>query len=152
MEPNPYESPKTDQPLQRQQVAKREQVAKRAVAYAAILLLTPPAMVVAVWTCCSVGPIDDEQGLVVLWIPFGLLIALMIAAAVVYRPNHPTSKSDGPRVIALLTTPICVGLAAGVGFWWAALNYGNQLAMGVAFFFPPAITLLAMLFLAWRWR
>ena len=48
MDPNPYESPKVEQPLN------RAQRLKRGLGLAAILLLTPPAMVIAVFTCCSV--------------------------------------------------------------------------------------------------
>jgi hypothetical protein len=144
VEPNPYESPKVEQPL------KRSQVAKRAVGFGAILLLTPPAMVIAILTCCY--QLAPQHGPIVIWIPFGLLTALMIAAAVVYRPKNGKRERGGLPIATLLATPIFVGLAGGVGFWWATLEHPNAISMGVAFFFPPTITLLAMLFLAWRCR
>jgi hypothetical protein len=157
MEPNPYEPSKTDQPMA------VSQVAKGGLGLAAVLLLTPPAMVIAVLACCSAGrSFPAHRMLVVFGIPLGILIGLTTLAGIVWRPrcNDPRSVF---RVV-LVSTPLCVASAAVVGFILAGLTYllaeqpGGWMPwwaeplMMAACWTPPAIALLWMLWLTWRNR
>ena len=150
MDPNPYESPRVEQPL------KRSQMVKRGVGLAAILLLTPPAMIVAVLTCCTAGRWFPAIGaLIAFGGPFALLTGLMACAAyfqsTISKGDPNSTKSSLGIFVA---TPIFVALASVVGFVFAAFAYAlqDEWAIMVAFFLPPAVTLLWMLRLAWRSR
>ena len=157
MDPNPYESPKTEQPLN------RVQRLKRGIGLAAILLLTPPAMIIAVLTCCS-APFwfPATPPLIVVVVPFALLTGLMGWAAYVSWPRKDAPNSGKGPVGILLWTPVCVAVAGVLGFGLAALAYagigeGDDFIRGEslvlpAFWLPPAVTLLVMLWLAWRHR
>ena len=148
MDPNPYESPQVEQPL------KRSQIVKRGVGLAAILLLTPPAMIVAVLTCCTAGRWFPAIGtLLAFGGPFALLTGLMACAAYFQSTiSQQDPNSTKSSIGVFIATPIVVGLAVVVGFVFAAFAYSdeNGWAMLVAFFLPPAVTLLFMLVLAWR--
>jgi len=161
MELNPYESPKTDKPLA------RSQIVKRSVGLAAVLLLTPPAMVIAVFVCCNVGVMffPAHRLLVVFGIPLGILVGLTILAATLRGPRKDDLKNTGlPGIGVLLATPCFVALATVVGVVLAGLTYlaaelpGGSMppwadwAMMAACWSPPSITLLVMLWLVWRNR
>jgi len=160
MEPNPYESPQAVQPLD------RSRIVKRSVDFAAILLLTPPAMVIAVLACCSAQDALPGYELPIMFgIPLGILLGLMIGATLLWRPRKDDPNSTRRGIGGVLqATPFCVAVAMGAGFVLAALAYvaagtagGGMAAWGEwailpAFWSPPGVTLLLMLWLAWRNR
>src|SRR5688572_26963088 len=145
-EPNPYETPKTEQPL------KRSQIVKRSVGLAVILLLTPPAMVIAILACCTAGAFNIIPH-IILGVPLAILTVLMLVAAALHRSENKRQVGDKPRIALLLATPFCVAPSLALGFFLAASAYGqNGFAIMVAFWLPPATVLLLMLVLAWRFR
>src|SRR5689334_4018525 len=102
MDANPYESPQVEHPLE------RSQLFKRGVGLAAILLLTPPAMIIAVFTCCSVGrwfPGGPQLLLVYFGIPFAILVGLMAWAAYESRPRKDDPDRPTPPIGVFVATP-----------------------------------------------
>jgi hypothetical protein len=156
-EPNPYESPKVDQPL------KPVQIAKRSVGLAAILLLTPPAMVVAVAVCCT-SPKFLPGGiafLVILGGPFGVLLGLMGLAAFLDRTSNAAVGRTSKRGEFLMMIPLIFAAASLVGFILAliGLTVSESIITGLeaAIYLGAAIfwivtggTLVASLIIAWR--
>ena len=149
MDPNPYESPKTEQPLNRMQRL------KRGIGLAAILLLTPPAMVIAVFTCCSAQLwFPGFPSLITIVAPFALLTGLMGWAAYESRPRKEAPNTKNGPIGILLWTPVCVAVAGVLGFGLAGVTYkaigdGDDFIQGIwptvaAFWLPPAATLLLM--------
>jgi hypothetical protein len=152
---NPYESPKTEQPL------KPAQIAKRSAGLALILLLTPLAMVIAVAVCCSAINIVPSGGIFAFAGPFVVLTALIYWATRLDRRGD--ARGEEWRRKTLLTIPYVAGATvAGIVMmgamtlaFWNSLDDPtlNQLltVVGWSFFFvPPSITLIVKLWLAWR--
>ena len=161
--PNPYEPPREPEPLT------RGKVVKRSVGVASIILLTPPAMIVAAVISCSLGdsPALRGNGQTIVWLvwfggPLLVLTALMAWAAALHRPRQGERFVMPWRVGLLLATPIVTGVAMAVGFGLATLAVdvtgraaGGLTATGVSaglvlFFVVPSAALLGMLWLAWR--
>lgn len=142
---NPYESPREPEPIT------KEQIAKRAVGLGALILLTPPAMIIAVLCCCSgaswLG--YDFAG----WIAFGgplvILSALMATGVILDRFHASTTGPSASRIALFIGTPFVVAGATVAGFFLAAVAYPT-VWMLVLFFIPPALALLFMLLLIWR--
>ena len=151
MEPNPYESPKTKQPLERSQVV--NQVVKRSIGLAVTLLLTPPAMVILTLTCCEAAALNRGP-YIMFGVPLGMLMVQMIIAAAMYRSENAGLVGAKPRIALLLATPFCVAASIPLGFVLAAGLYGSNVEWLIigAFWLPPAAVLLLMLGLAWRFR
>ena len=157
-EPNPYDPPRETERLTKGQVRKRQ------FGLGVILLLTPPAVAIAVISCCSAEQVLPEamRQSVVFGGPPAVLAALMILAAVVAWPRNDMRKRTWSQVAILLATPVAVLVGWGGGFALAALVYSiapgadNRLivvwgwATAVVFYLVPGLTLLGMLWLAWR--
>jgi len=156
-EPNPYEPPREPEPLT------REKVVKRSMAVAAIILLTPPAMAVAVAGSCTVAQVlrTDFPMMLILGAPLVVLTGLMVWASALDRRRKDDPNRQVSRASTLLATPVIVAGGYIVGYGIALLavfvvgetfhDLGRGLIAGmIAFWFPPAIALLAMLRLAWR--
>src|SRR6188768_1769834 len=116
---NPYESPREAKPLT------REQVGKRAVGVGALILLTPPAMIIAVLCCCSgAGWLGNDFAV---WIVFGgpfvVLTALMATGVVLDRSGASTPGSTASRTALFVGTPFVVAGATAIGFFLAAAAY-----------------------------
>lgn len=143
---NPYESPREPQPLT------RDQVVKRAVGVGALILLTPPAMIIAVACCCSGAYLigNDLAGWIALGGPFVVLSALMATGVVLDRSRDSTTRSAASRFVLFVATPFVVAGATVVGFFFGAMAYPVGWAMVAIFFVPPAIGLLFMLWLIWE--
>lgn len=143
---NPYESPRAAEPLT------REQVVKRAVGVGALILLTPPAMIVAVFCCCSATSWINGglAGWIVFGGPFVVLAALMGTGIVLDRSRDSTPRSAASRFVLFIATPFVVAGATVAGFFFGALAYPVGWAMVATFFVPPAIALLFMLWLIWK--
>lgn len=154
VEPNPYESPDTEQPLQ------RSQIAKRAVGFGTILLLTPPAMAIAIFSACTLASAPNLQPLV--------YSPLIIFGGLLYWAAYARQQLDGdlPRkaecIRVLWLTPLLVGLSFAVSIVLIYLAYAaNVRTNGKAFAWwemlcifwaPPTVVLLLMLQRAWRYR
>jgi hypothetical protein len=107
-------------------------------------------MIVAIAATCTA-----EAQLRIPWqavwaVPFVVLLGLMVGAALWDRrtTNDPNRSF---RMAILLSTPPVVGLATFVGFFLAAAAYATSMMLA-AFYAPPALALLFMLWLAWRAR
>ncbi|HZN36246.1 MAG TPA: hypothetical protein VFB80_20600 [Pirellulaceae bacterium] len=159
MEPNPYESPRTGKPLS------GVNVAKRSLALAILLLLTPPAMAIAVFGSCKALYVFPSDLLGIAYVfPFLVLAGLMIAGAVLWWPRQDVPATKEHRVGLLLATPFAVAAATAVGFGLAVVGYfcagrpggnmipGGEMLVLLVFWLPPTGTLLYMLWLAWRHR
>jgi hypothetical protein len=159
MEPNPYEAPKSNQPLA------HSQIVKRSLGLAALLLLTPPAMVIAAFVCRKADVMfPAHRFLTVFGIPLGVLVGLMALAALLWRPRKDSSKSTWRGIHFILATPIAVAIAIGVGLVLTGVTYmaastpgggmapWGEWAMMATWWSPPSITLLVMLWLVWRNR
>src|SRR5437764_1166861 len=117
-EPNPYEPPREPEPLT------TGKVVKRSVGVAAVIVLTPPAMIVAIGISCTastlrIGPIEGL--LVSFGGPLLTLVALMVWAAALHRPGPKEPFTMPWRIGVLLATPIVVAVATAIGFGLAAL-------------------------------
>jgi hypothetical protein len=153
---NPYEPPKSDEPL------KRAQVLKRGIGVATILLLTPVATVVACWGSCAAGRAMGvaPSSLIAFGPPLAVLMGLMIWASLLDRPRPGDPNATTSRVGIFLATPVAVFVAGALGFGLAALivltgaRPGMEESIGlvalIAFWSPPGITLVVMLWVAWR--
>jgi hypothetical protein len=145
---NPYESPREAEPLS------TGQIVKRGIGVALVLLLTPPATVIAVFCCCSAQFWNHSY--LGNWIVFGgplvILAAMMTIAAVIELKAATKSSVSRSRIALFLLTPFVVGGAAWLGFFLAAMTYGLQIGMvtWIAFYSPPSLALLFMLWLAWQ--
>jgi hypothetical protein len=162
-EPNPYEPPKTDQQL------KRSQKLKRSVGVGVILLLTPPALVVTFLTCCTVSRVlFNEPGSVLGLIgPLLVLVGLMTWAARLDRGTRDERLTASRRRRILLAMPFIVAGSLFIGMLLAGVYLGvseaisnrgnpddaNRMDYSIAtvlFVSAPTITLIAMLWRAWR--
>jgi hypothetical protein len=107
-EPNPYESPKVEQPL------KAGQIVKRSIGVGVVLLLTPPAMLIAIGICCSASSFTPGwlTILVILFGPFVFLSGMMAWAASYVEEDHRAPS----RLKALYAVPriVAVGVAVGI--------------------------------------
>jgi hypothetical protein len=153
-DPNPYEPPRSLEPLT------KGQVVKRGIGVALILLATPPAIVIAVAVSCTAGDYFlNIPPILMFSMPLIVLSALMGWAAFLDRPKRGEPNRTQGRVGIFLSTPLVVAIATAVGFAIAVPvffatggpGYGIRLWMVLAaFWLPPGVTLLAMLWLAWR--
>jgi hypothetical protein len=157
-DPNPYEPPREPESLT------IGQSVRRGIGVGAILLLTPPAMVIAVIACCSAEravPVSIRTA-VVFGGPPTVLTALMILAAAIAWPRKNSRNGVRSRVAILLATPVAVLIGWAVGFGLAllvvsvtpgrddSLTAAAWWTASVLFFICPGVTLLGMLWLAWR--
>lgn len=144
-EQNPYESSREPKPLT------KIQIVKRAMGVGTIILLTPPAMIVAVWCCCSgatwvangFSPVLAFGG------PFVVLTALMTTGFMLDRSRESNSDLAGLRIALFIATPFVVAMATVIGFFMAASGFSSAWVF-VYFYTPPTIALLLMLTLIWR--
>lgn len=157
-EPNPYEPPRELEPLT------RGQVVKRSVGVAAIILLTPPAMVIAVLVSCNSNWLSGVRfsTLAMIAIPLATLTALMVLAAVINGPRRRDSNRSGSRVDIFLATPLVVGVAMAMAFVVALVisaagidvllksSVPAILVSDVVFWVIVSAALLVMLWRAWR--
>jgi hypothetical protein len=154
-DPNPYEPPQAPQPL------KRVHVVKRGLGVAAILLLTPPAMVVAIMGSCAVARMAPGQPIwLAIGMPLAVLTGLMVGAVLLDRPRKGDPNQRPSRAGILLATPAVVVMAVGLGFLLALMIVQLTTVPGqgvsglwtalVLFWLPPTVALLAMLLIAWR--
>ena len=159
MEPNPYEAPKMEQSL------RPAQLVKRSIGLAVILLLTPPAFFFAVYTSCAVTIADVPilPPLFILFPPAALLGMLWAAAHL--REKRKVDTAQSRFMNTLYATPIAMLLMSAVGFGCAVFAYylvvtsaefvrlfGENWPMVFAFWIPPGMALVVMLFRAWRYR
>jgi hypothetical protein len=159
-EPNPYESPRSEEPLT------PAQVVKRGIGVATILLLTPVAMVIAVAGACTASMVFPGLPwmLIAVCFPLLLLVGLMVWAAVLDRARPGDANRAKSRLGVFLATPAVVAIAMAVGFGLALLVVsilseaeGGFSARGmligtVLFWAVPGAALIGMLWLAWRGR
>jgi hypothetical protein len=161
---NPYEPPQELTPL------KIHQVAKRRIGFGLVLLLTPPAMVIAVGVSCTAetwvrGLPGWTPRMVVTFVgPIIGLTGMMGWAAILALREKTDFKRVRRLVLILLTTPLAVGAAMGIAyagiiayvmFLDAKIGLSDIVTIGLAisaFWLLPAATLLAMLWFAWRAR
>src|SRR5688500_20270672 len=120
MEQNPYQSPQADKPL------KRAQIVKRGVGLGAILLLTPPAFFLAVFTSCAAS----FAGSPVLTVVF-LAIPPAALAGMLWAADHVRERREGDQNFSrfrktLYATPVVVLVASGIGLGCAVLAYGMR--------------------------
>lgn len=155
---NPYESPQEAESLT------SGQVAKRAMGVGAILLLTPPAMVIATGTSCGVSlflrPPIPLIPLITAGLPLGLLFGLMAWAASIDRQQRGFNRVQHRARILLTVAPTValwtifafvlaipggavVGEIIQGGSLWAILG-GT-----VIFCMVPSVVLVVMLCRAW---
>jgi hypothetical protein len=164
MEPKPYRAPEETKPLANLAVT------KRAIGLAVTLLLTPPALAIAVIGSCKIAEaVPGDLGLfIVLGGPFAALCAVLMS--ILATSNRLVENRE--REIAvdriLSATPIAVGLCYVVG--WVigivvffvvsdvyvrrGLNPDDSQLTGMkaakfAFWVPPGIALVVMLSQAW---
>jgi hypothetical protein len=156
---NPYEPPQELTPLTIHQRAKRR------IGFGLVLLLTPPAMVIAVATSCSVAsfaPSDGARWLVVFGGPLAVLCGMMMWAANFRgRKSGDSNRVQSPAGM-LFATPVVTAVAMMIGFGLAivifvAVNealgvgvYPGMVAGVTTFWIAPAVALVVMLWLAWR--
>jgi hypothetical protein len=162
MEPNPYKAPRPSGQLARR-------AGKGKVGLGVMLLLTPPAMVIAVMGSCAAAMTVDGRWRT--WVFFGLSFAALIAALVTIQllTNRAAQNPSGRRALAriLWSTPIVVGISWAVGLGCAIVVYlavGSSLARrigpddaaraakvpaAIVFWCVPAISLVLMLLRAW---
>ncbi len=168
MDPNPYESPQPDPPDHLPPEVTPLSLyrdAKRSTGLAVVLLLTPPAIAIATFTTCTVADFgrvgnDIPYMFLCFGVPLAILIACLSLAGIIRaRWNNP--KRSKHFYVMLWLTPLCMIAAMGAGFGIAIFTfdaaYGRQntmllWALPVAFYGPPTVTLLSMLWLAWRHR
>ena len=159
-DPNPYEPPKVTGPL------RPAQLIKPGIGIGLILLLTPPAMAIAVLTSCTLltrfTPHVEGVEFIAAVLPLVVLTGLMVWASVLARPRKDDPNQMSPRIGYLLITPVVVLLALAVGFGLAMLAvfivtssggdpYGTAFPIAViVFWLTPSAALLFMLWLAWR--
>jgi hypothetical protein len=153
---NPYEPPRELEPLT------TGQRVKQALGIATIVLLTPPALVVAGATSCAVtyitrrySPIETFLSTMV---PLATLTAIVIWTYVDRCRKHPEEKVS---LTIFLSTPtffaggMAIGLVLG---WFLYVVVGNSIhnqvtanvVSVVVFWTVPAIVLTAVLWKAWR--
>ena len=157
MDENPYEPPRTSQPI------KRATIVKRGAGVALILLLTPPAIVATVAaSCAAVTAYPPVTIYLPVIAPLVVLTSLMILAAYLdrRRPEEPNSQLS--RAGLFLATPVVVFLASVIGFGAAAFVFhatsiqtggadeSGMWATIIAFWTLPTIALVTMLFIAWK--
>ena len=159
MDENPYEPPRTHEPI------KSATILKRGGGVTLILLLTPPAIVVTLaGSCAAVTAIPPATFYLPFIAPFVVLTSLMVLATFLDRRRSGDPNSRRPRAGLFLATPPIVLLAAIVGFAVGALvvhiissseggiSSSSILVGAIAFLTLPTIALLTMLFVAWRAR
>jgi hypothetical protein len=157
-DPNPYQSSQTTEPR------RRNPLVKRGLGVGVILLLTPPAIVVAIASSCTAARAVPgySAAFIPIAAPFLVLTGMMVAAVVLDRPQRGDPNRTRSRAGIFLATPAVVALAAGIGFGLGILVVQstsvrsgglNERAMWlalIAFFLLPTLALLAMLIIAWR--
>lgn len=155
-DPNPYEPPQTKSP------DSTEHLIKRGIGVGFILLLTPPAVGIAIWTSCSIrhviGP--DTAFWLAFVAPIVVLSALMACAAKLARRQQGDPSGIRERVRLLWATPPVFGLAIVAGFVFTAAlvllqtnlhAYEQMMRLSPWLFWTiPAIALIVMLIRAWR--
>ena len=150
---NPYEPPKS--------ASKPTRRLRQGVGVAIILLLTPPAMVIAVAGTCRMLPSIPGSGIpFACGVPLLVLTGLMVTAAVLDRPRRGDPNSRPSRAAVLLGTPPVVAIAGFFAICIAAVLIlasptlsAYEASMRTAPLIVWTITgaaLLGMLLLAWR--
>jgi hypothetical protein len=157
--PNPYESPREPEPRP------RAQPLRRTLGVSIIILLTPPAVFIAVGATCGIPAILPSQMPVYARVAFPIFVlaALMVLAGVFDRPTPGDRNAAFRRLNQFLAVPVLVSIAAACGAllaiafvyseprWTLRFGEGSYLLIAFAIFWlPPALTLGHVLVRAWR--
>jgi hypothetical protein len=149
-EPNPYESPKADGPRT------RSRWFKRGIGVGLILLLTPVAMAIAIWTCFTLAPrVNVPDFALVYAVPWSVLVALCvgaISAHVAYLGGQASRRFIGIMVAVPIAAIVTILLGWGLAFIAAGVWYTYDLFwLGlVTFYAPPVLVIGGMLIAAWK--
>jgi hypothetical protein len=155
---NPYEPPKSESPLS------GAKAVKRWFGVGLILLLTPPALVVASVTSCADSRWVPGSSPLQLTIagPLAVLTALMFWAAAIHYARQGAPRHTPSRIALLLSTPLFVAGGTAVGFLltWLVVDLASRVEHGLSIngirwglanlLLVPGATLIAMLWTAWR--
>jgi hypothetical protein len=155
---NPYESPREPELL------RVGQIVKRTIGVGTIILLTPPAMIIAGGVSCGASILTRQALLIPLvsaGLPIALLFGLMGWAISIDRRERNAAKRDSRRAVLLAQVAPTVTLAAIFGVilaFGAFVAINEAMGVGIApglfagviiFGAAPFLTLLVMLCRAW---